>query len=135
MECRIFNFLEATLRFIAKTLDSGLDNLLVILHDIFCEQNNFYTSCTGAGACEDIADLTDGMGIEIYDDSTLWQVPFTLTIQFMHYINLFLVSRMPLPFSQTLLVRRILSVTIEPQIWGSFVRTLIPLGAAEVLES
>ena len=74
MECRIFNFLEATLRFIAKTLDSGLDQLLALLLEIFCDQNHFYTSCSGSGVCEDIADLSDGIGIEVYDNDALWQV-------------------------------------------------------------
>ena len=74
VEIRIFHFLECTLRFIAKTLDSGLDQLLVLLNDIFCDQHNFYINCSGSGVCEDIADLSDGAGIEVYDDGMLLQV-------------------------------------------------------------
>jgi hypothetical protein len=77
-ESRIFTFLEATLRFIAKTLPSGFDHLLVLLHDIFCDQHHFYANCSGNGACEDITDLGEGMGAEVYDDGSLIQVSVVL---------------------------------------------------------
>ena len=74
IEGRVFTFLEATLRFIVKTLPSGFDHLLILLHEIFCDQNNFYANCSGSGACEDITDLSDGIGTEVYDDDSLIQV-------------------------------------------------------------
>jgi hypothetical protein len=74
IEGRIFAFLEVTLRFIVRTLPSGFDPLLVLLHEIFCDQSHFYANCSGAGACEDISDLVDASGTEVYDDDSIIQV-------------------------------------------------------------
>eukprot|EP00286_Rhodomonas_abbreviata_P019344 CAMPEP_0181297116 /NCGR_PEP_ID=MMETSP1101-20121128/5065_1 /TAXON_ID=46948 /ORGANISM="Rhodomonas abbreviata, Strain Caron Lab Isolate" /LENGTH=750 /DNA_ID=CAMNT_0023402025 /DNA_START=132 /DNA_END=2381 /DNA_ORIENTATION=- len=70
VEERAYVFLESTLLFIARTIESGMEQLPLLLDEIFMERSHpFYINSISRSPCADIAEMADEeAGPGIFDD-------------------------------------------------------------------